>query len=76
MMALSRPVASFTTQRINKTTFVVREDDAYGEHPLIYVKLHPRAQICVLSDTGCDEASEKFKNGGSMPLRRLSNAFG
>jgi hypothetical protein len=62
-LTLSDMSSSFSSKRINSTTFVVREDDAFGEHPFIYVKVHPKAPILVLSDTGCDEASEKKKNG-------------
>lgn len=55
---------SFTTKRINKSTFAVREDDAYDEHPLVYVKIHPKGTpLIVLSDTGCDEPSEGHKHG-------------
>lgn len=62
--------SSFTTKRINCTTFVVQENDAFNEHPLIYVKLHPEAPVLVLSDTGCDEPSEGKKNGllHTLPL--------
>lgn len=55
--------SSFTTWKINRTTFAVREDDALKEHPLIYVKVHQKAPILVLSDTGTDEASESHHNG-------------
>jgi hypothetical protein len=54
---------SFTTRKLNSSTFVVQEDDAYGEHPLIYVKISTRTPLVILSDTGCDEPSEKHKNG-------------
>ena len=57
--------SSFTTRRINQSTFVVREDDLYKEHPLIYVKIHPKVPLIVLSDTGCNEPSEKHKQGRS-----------
>lgn len=57
--------SSFTTWQINRTTFAVREDDAFEEHPLIYVKVHQKAPMLVLSDTGTDEASESHQNGMS-----------
>ena len=57
------PTASFTTKKINPTTFVIREDDAFGEHPLIYVKVHPKVPLVIVSDTGCDEPSEEHKDG-------------
>ena len=56
---------SFSATKINKSTFVIREDDAYKEHPFIYVKVHPKVPIIVLSDTGCDEPSGKHKDGMS-----------
>lgn len=55
--------SSFSTKKINKTTFVIREADLYHEHPLIYAKLHPKVPVIVLSDTGCDEPEEKHKHG-------------
>ncbi|KAK3071375.1 hypothetical protein LTR53_008727 [Teratosphaeriaceae sp. CCFEE 6253] len=60
---------SFTTKRVNATTFVVQEHDAYGEIPLIYVKQHPTAPVIILSDTGCDEPSEKHKHDKIIHLR-------
>ena len=54
---------SFTTRRVNATTFLIREDDAYGEHPFIYVKVYAEAGVVVVSDTGCDEPAEKHRNG-------------
>ncbi|CAK4033703.1 Hypothetical predicted protein [Lecanosticta acicola] len=62
-------ISSFTTKKINSTTFVIREDDAYGEHPFIYVKLHPLAPVIIISDTGCDEPSEKYKHARYTHLR-------
>lgn len=64
--------SSFSCSRLNSSTFVIREDDAYGEHPFIYAKIHPQVPIIVLSDTGCDEPSEKHKYG--MDVLRLSFA--
>jgi hypothetical protein len=57
--------SSFSCERVNPTTFVIREDDAYGEHPFIYVKIHPKVPVVILSDTGCDEPSETKKHGRS-----------
>lgn len=54
---------SFRTKKINRSTFVVQERDAYDEHPLIYVKVHPKVPLVVLSDTGCDEPDDEHKNG-------------
>ena len=55
--------SSFTTEKVNRSTFVICEEDVYGEHPLIYVKVHPKVPIVVISDTGCDKPSEKHKRG-------------
>ncbi|KAF2720901.1 hypothetical protein K431DRAFT_248299 [Polychaeton citri CBS 116435] len=61
--------ASFSTKRVNKTTFVVTEDDALDQYPLIYVKIHPKAPVIILSDTGCDEPSERKKSARWIHLR-------
>lgn len=55
--------SSFTAKRVNQSTFVIREDDLYEEHPLIYVKIHCKVPLIILSDTGCNEPSEKHKKG-------------
>lgn len=62
-LAPKAPFSSFSTQKINSTTFVVEEHDAYGESPSIYVKLHPKAPVIIISDTGCDKPHEKYKDG-------------
>lgn len=67
--------ASFTTTRINKTTFVVEEDDAFGEHPLIYVKLHPTLPLLITSDTGGDEPSERNKHAACIHLREYLEKY-
>lgn len=61
--------SSFGTKRISPTTFMIQERDAYGEHPLIYAKLHPKADVLILTDTGCDEPDEAHKNGESDLFR-------
>lgn len=67
LLIMSQEVSSsFTTWEINRTTFAIREDDAFKEHPIIYAKLHQKAPILVLSDTGTDEASEKHRKGISI----------
>ncbi|KAK0255497.1 hypothetical protein LTS09_009519 [Friedmanniomyces endolithicus] len=65
----SRPTTSFSTKRINATTFVIREDDSFAEHPFIYAKVHPKAPVIVLSDTGSDEPSEEHKHDDYIHLR-------
>lgn len=61
--AIAMPKSSFTTRKLNGSTFVITEDDAYAEHPLIYVKVHSRAQVLIVSDTGCDKASKRKVHG-------------
>lgn len=60
--------SAFTSWKINRTTFAVLEDDAFGEHPLIYVKLHQKAPIIVLGDTGTDEPRKRHREGTYTPL--------
>lgn len=55
--------SNFTAHKVNRTTFAIREDDAYGEHPLIYVKLHQKSPVLVVGDTGTDEVSRKHRGG-------------
>ncbi|KAI6819719.1 hypothetical protein KC340_g13649 [Hortaea werneckii] len=61
--------SSFTTRRVNKSTFVVQEHDAYGELPLIFVKVHPTIPVVIVSDTGCDEPNKKHKDDHYIHLR-------
>lgn len=55
--------SSFATRKLNASTFLVTEDDAYGEHPLIYVKVHLTVPIIIVGDTGCDRASKSKSHG-------------
>ena len=41
----------FVCSRVNSTTFVIREDDKYEEHPFIYTKIYH--DVVILIDTGC-----------------------
>ena len=43
----------FTCSRLNATTFLVKENDRYEEHPFIYVKIYDDPLLVVISDTGC-----------------------
>lgn len=43
----------FDCSRVNSTTFVIHENDKYGEHPFIYVKIYAHPSVIILSDTGC-----------------------
>jgi glutaredoxin len=63
--------SSFATKKLNASTFLVTEDDTYGEHPLIYVKVHPTVPVIVIGDTGCDRASKPKKRGKRF-LRSVS----
>lgn len=56
-----KTTTSFKTTRISKTTFLVTEDDKYGEQPFIYAKQHPDSPILILSDTGCNAPNKKVK---------------
>jgi len=53
----SLPSTSFTTRRVNGSTFLIIEDDGYGEQPYIYVKVYPR--YLLLTDTGCNNPRSK-----------------
>lgn len=39
---------------MNETTFLIIEDDAYGEQPYIYVKIYP--EYLLITDTGCNSS--------------------
>ena len=69
------PSSSFTTSRLNNTTFLIQEHDAYREQPFIYVKLHPKYPVIVLSDTGCDEPDAAHKKAKFTHLRAYIENF-
>jgi glyoxylase-like metal-dependent hydrolase (beta-lactamase superfamily II) len=46
------PISSFITRRVNSSTFLIIEDDKYGEQPYIYVKIYPGHLL--ITDTGCN----------------------
>ncbi|KAF2103850.1 hypothetical protein NA57DRAFT_70058 [Rhizodiscina lignyota] len=56
---MAPPTTSFTTSRINGSTFLIVETDDYGEWPFIYAKQHPTEPILILSDTGCNAPRDK-----------------
>ncbi|WPG99000.1 Hypothetical protein R9X50_00180200 [Acrodontium crateriforme] len=64
------PSTSFTTRRINASTFVIQEDDAFGEQPLIYVKVHPKCPVIIVCDTGCDQPNEEHEHDEYIHLRK------
>ena len=55
----------FSYKKINDTTYVIIENDEYGEKPFIYAKLCERDDTLILSDTGCGGGTE----GASSSLR-------
>lgn len=56
--ATTRPLPSscFTCTRLNPTTFLIVEDDQWGEMPFIYAKIY--SSVIVLIDTGCGGAAK------------------
>lgn len=48
----SLPATSFIDRRVNSSTFLIIEDDSYGECPHIYVKTYP--DHLLITDTGCN----------------------
>jgi glyoxylase-like metal-dependent hydrolase (beta-lactamase superfamily II) len=52
--------SSFFCTRLNETTFLIIEDDSYGEQPHIYIKLFPT--FLLITDTGCSSAREPQKH--------------
>jgi hypothetical protein len=52
--------SSLTAKKLNSSTFLITENDAYREHPLIYVKVHPTIPVVIIGDTGCDRPSLRF----------------
>ena len=57
------PVSSFAAKKLNTSTFLITENDAYREHPLVYVKVHPTIPVIIIGDTGCDKPSRSKANG-------------
>lgn len=50
------PTTCFTCTRLNRTTFLIVEDDQYRERPFVYAKIFP--SVVVLIDTGCGGAAK------------------
>ncbi|KAE8451095.1 hypothetical protein EG329_004767 [Mollisiaceae sp. DMI_Dod_QoI] len=46
------PSTSFISRRVNDSTFLIIEDDSYGEQPYIYIKIYPNHLL--ITDTGCN----------------------
>jgi len=65
------PSTSFVCRQINPSTFLVVEDDAYGEQPHIYVKAYQ--QYLIVTDTGCN--NPRRKNTSLTSLRQYLETF-
>ncbi|KAK7553248.1 hypothetical protein IWX49DRAFT_309185 [Phyllosticta citricarpa] len=90
-MLQSSASSSFSARRLNRSTFVIAEDDRFCAHPLIYAKLHPQLPVLILANTGVgvprDSSVEVYKirqfleeypipdNGGKPLNPRQSNGF-
>lgn len=70
-MANSLPSTSFISSRVNSSTFLIIEDDSYGEQPYIYVKVYP--DHLLITDTGCN--SPRSKNRSLISLRQYLETF-
>lgn len=55
----------FSCSRLNSSTFLIVEDDQWGEQPFIYAKIY--SHVVVLVDTGCGGAARD----ASVELRSL-----
>src|SRR6187402_1586853 len=60
----SSPSTSFISRRVNSSTFLIIEDDDFGEQPHIYVKLYP--DHLVITDTGCNTPRQKDRTLTSL----------
>ncbi|KAH7408798.1 beta-lactamase-like protein [Phaeosphaeria sp. MPI-PUGE-AT-0046c] len=54
-MQPNTPSTCFSARRLNASTFLIVEDDKWGEYPLIYAKVYDG--VVVLVDTGCGGAA-------------------
>ncbi|PQE21770.1 Metallo-beta-lactamase domain-containing 2 protein [Rutstroemia sp. NJR-2017a WRK4] len=75
----SLPTTSFVSRRVNPSTFVVSEDDDFGEQPYIYIKIY--AKFIVVTDSGCNKPRNKDVQISSLrqyieeyPIASNSNA--
>ncbi|KAK0118122.1 hypothetical protein ONS95_012427 [Cadophora gregata] len=59
-----QPSTGFFSLRVNKSTFLIIEDDSYGEEPYIYVKLYPTHVL--ITDTGCNSPRKKQRSLTSL----------
>jgi glyoxylase-like metal-dependent hydrolase (beta-lactamase superfamily II) len=70
-MATSLPSTSFISRRVNSSTFLIIENDSYGEQPYIYVKVYPNHLL--ITDTGCN--SPRSENRSLASLRQYLETF-
>ena len=61
----------FECSRVNRTTFVIRENDKYEEYPFIYVKLYDDPPLAVISDTGCGGPDKERADAQQDPRHDL-----
>lgn len=57
-MVLKIANAAFSCSRLNKSTFLIIQDDQYEEYPYIYVKIFENPCLVVMIDTGCRPVSK------------------
>ncbi|TVY82877.1 hypothetical protein LSUE1_G002023 [Lachnellula suecica] len=70
-MADSLPSTSFVSRRVNASTFLVIEDDSYGEQPYVYVKVY--SNHLIITDTGCN--NPRSKNRSLTSLRQYLETY-
>jgi len=58
------PTTSFVSRRLNQSTFLLIEDDAFDEQPYIYVKIYPNKIL--ITDTGCNSPRQKDRSITSL----------
>lgn len=61
-MVLKIVNTTFSCSRLNKSTFLIIQDDQYEEYPYIYVKILEIPGVIILIDTGCRPASEDARH--------------
>jgi glyoxylase-like metal-dependent hydrolase (beta-lactamase superfamily II) len=69
---ISASSTCFTCRRLNDTTFLIVEEDKWGESPFIYVKVHPT--VLVVIDTGCGGAA-KDRDAQLTSLREFIETY-
>ena len=67
----SLPTTSFVSRRVNKSTFLIIEDDGYGEQPHIYVKIYSKHLL--ITDTGCNKP--RSKQPSLVSLRQFLESY-